>query len=54
MGQGSRTWMAGEAFCVISKKIGSFFFIGILIVDAELEYDQPFEADLCGDLQDMH
>jgi len=39
----------GKHSVVISKKIGSFFFIGILIVDAELEYDQPFEADLCGD-----
>lgn len=39
----------GRHSIVINREIGSFFFIGILIVDAELDYDQPFEGDLCGD-----
>jgi len=39
----------GKHSVVINREIGSFFFIGILIVNAELEYDQPLEGDLCGD-----
>jgi epoxyqueuosine reductase len=33
---------------LITKKNGSFFFIATLIVDLELEYDDPFVKDYCG------
>lgn len=33
---------------LISKQNGSFFFIATLIVDLELEYDDPFVRDFCG------
>jgi epoxyqueuosine reductase len=33
---------------LINKKQGSFLFIATLIVDLELEYDDPFAKDFCG------
>lgn len=33
---------------LISKQAGSFHFIATLIVDLELEYDDPFAKDFCG------
>ncbi|WP_076381315.1 tRNA epoxyqueuosine(34) reductase QueG [Filimonas lacunae] len=33
---------------LISKQNGSFFFIATLIIDLELEYDDPFAKDFCG------
>lgn len=33
---------------LIHKQAGSFFFIATLIVDIELEYDNPFVGDYCG------
>ena len=33
---------------LITKKSGSFFFIATLIVDVELNYDDPFAKDFCG------
>lgn len=33
---------------LITKKAGSYFFIATLITDLELEYDDPFEPDHCG------
>ena len=33
---------------LINKQQGSFFFIATLIVDIELEYDDPFVKDYCG------
>lgn len=38
----------GKNSNLISKKTGSFFFLAELIIDLELEYDQPFTADHCG------
>ena len=32
----------------ITKQSGSFFFIATLIVDVELNYDDPFAKDFCG------
>ncbi len=33
---------------LLTRKAGSFFFIATLIVDLELEYDDPFAKDYCG------
>jgi epoxyqueuosine reductase len=33
---------------LISKQSGSYFFIATLIVDLELNYDDPFAKDYCG------
>lgn len=38
----------GRHSILINKDIGSYFFIGILLLDAEAEYDRPFEGNLCG------
>jgi len=38
----------GRHSVVINKKIGSFFFIGTLILNIELDYDEPHKADNCG------
>ena len=38
----------GKHSIVINKKIGSFFFIGVLILNIELEYDNPVTRDYCG------
>ena len=38
----------GKNSNLINKKNGSFFFLAELIVDLELEYDDPFQTDHCG------
>jgi epoxyqueuosine reductase len=38
----------GKNMMVINPEIGSFTFIGVVLTDAALEPDQPFEADRCG------
>lgn len=40
-------WVAKNSN-LLSKKSGSFFFLAELIIDLELEYDQPFQTDHCG------
>ncbi len=50
-----RTWAVksglgwiGKNGNLINKQSGSFYFIATLIVDLELEYDDPFAKDYCG------
>jgi epoxyqueuosine reductase len=38
----------GKNTNLVNPRIGSFFFIGALLVDVELRGDPPFEADRCG------
>ncbi len=38
----------GKNTNLINPRLGSFFFIGVLVVDVELAVDAPFEADRCG------
>ena len=41
----------GKNTNLINPRIGSFFFIGALLVDLELDVDPPFESDRCGTCQ---
>jgi epoxyqueuosine reductase len=38
----------GRHSIVINNKIGSFFFIGIIILNIELDYDKPCKENGCG------
>lgn len=38
----------GKNSCLISPSLGSWVFIGELIIDLELEYDNTFTLDRCG------
>jgi epoxyqueuosine reductase len=38
----------GRHSIIINRKIGSFFFIGTLVIDIELEYDNPVTKEYCG------
>ncbi len=38
----------GKHSNIITRDLGSWFFLGEVIVDIELEYDEPFRSDHCG------
>jgi epoxyqueuosine reductase len=38
----------GRHSILINKEKGSFFFIGILVLNIDLEYDAPYSEDHCG------
>ncbi len=38
----------GRHSVIINKEIGSFFFIGILLLTTELQYDKSSNTDFCG------
>lgn len=38
----------GKNSCLINKEMGSFFFIGTIITNLKLTYDQPEKEDHCG------
>jgi len=38
----------GKNSLLINKKLGSFFFLGVLVVNIDLDYDQPAKEDYCG------
>ncbi len=39
---------AGKNSMLINKKLGSYFFLGLIISDAELDYDSAENKDYCG------
>ena len=38
----------GRHSILVNRQIGSFFFLGILLTDLELSYDEPVKEDHCG------
>lgn len=38
----------GKNTCLINRNSGSFFFLGGIIIDIELEFDMNLQKDLCG------
>ncbi len=38
----------GKNSCLINKEHGSFFFIGTILTDLDLSYDEPQKKDHCG------
>lgn len=38
----------GRHSILINNEIGSFFFLGVIVLNIDLDYDKPFRKDLCG------
>ncbi|MBY0588117.1 tRNA epoxyqueuosine(34) reductase QueG [bacterium] len=41
----------GKNTLLLDQRVGSWLFLGVLLVDAELDYDEPTETDHCGSCQ---
>jgi epoxyqueuosine reductase len=39
----------GRHSVLINKDIGSFFFLGVILLTVELDFDEPYDNDHCGD-----
>jgi epoxyqueuosine reductase len=38
----------GKNTMLVHPRLGSFIFIGVVLTDLEISFDEPFEADRCG------
>src|SRR5664279_2828845 len=38
----------GKHSVLINKEMGSFFFLGVILVNIDLDYDKPSDKDYCG------
>ncbi len=47
-GQNAGLGWIGKHTNLINRNLGSWFFLGEILIDLDLEYDQPFIEDLCG------
>ena len=47
-GQKAGLGWQGRNSLLINPRMGSYFFLGVLLLDVELEYDSPFAHDFCG------
>ncbi len=47
-GQKAGLGWQGRNSLLINPRMGSYFFLGVLLLDVELEYDRPFAHDFCG------
>ena len=47
-GQNAGLGWIGKHTNLINKNLGSWFFLGEILINLDLDYDEPFAEDLCG------
>ena len=47
-GQNAGLGWIGKHTNLINRELGSWFFLGEILINIDLEYDHPFSEDLCG------